>query len=127
MIQRMGFDPDAAIAAFNEARGHSIERDNCLKDLRKADWPLIAESTEDVEPTRSWGGKHRGGGYAPHSRYNSRGGRQGPRHDGQARYYHDSSANRPEAWRSRGDRGGNEDRQYHNEREGRVRNEDRQY
>ena len=35
MIDRIGFSADEAIAAFNEARGHDMERENYLDDLRK--------------------------------------------------------------------------------------------
>uniref|UniRef100_A0A0P6EAK9 Putative RNA/RNP complex-1-interacting phosphatase n=1 Tax=Daphnia magna TaxID=35525 RepID=A0A0P6EAK9_9CRUS len=33
MVERRGFQPADAIAAFNEARGHCIERENYLEDL----------------------------------------------------------------------------------------------
>ncbi|XP_057364724.1 RNA/RNP complex-1-interacting phosphatase-like [Daphnia carinata] len=35
MVERRGFQPADAIAAFNEARGHCIERENYLEDLHR--------------------------------------------------------------------------------------------
>ncbi|PVD30540.1 hypothetical protein C0Q70_09808 [Pomacea canaliculata] len=35
MIEKLNFQPDDAISKFNEARGHPIERENYLEDLRK--------------------------------------------------------------------------------------------
>ena len=34
LIQKMGWDPEAAIAGFSAARGHPIERQNYLQDLK---------------------------------------------------------------------------------------------
>ena len=34
MIDRAGVNPEVAIEAFNEARGHDFDRDNYLADLR---------------------------------------------------------------------------------------------
>ncbi|XP_050701352.1 uncharacterized protein LOC126987897 isoform X2 [Eriocheir sinensis] len=38
MIQVLGIAPDQAIADFNSARGHEVERENYLTDLRQAPW-----------------------------------------------------------------------------------------
>ena len=38
LIQKKGWKPQKAIEAFNEARGHSMERENYIKDLKKATW-----------------------------------------------------------------------------------------
>ena len=35
MIDKMDFDPEKAIAAYNAARGYDIERENYLADLKK--------------------------------------------------------------------------------------------
>jgi len=35
LIERLGWEPDEAISAFDEARGHAQERQNYLEDLRK--------------------------------------------------------------------------------------------
>ncbi|XP_050397597.1 RNA/RNP complex-1-interacting phosphatase [Patella vulgata] len=44
MIDHLSFEPDVAIKAFNTARGHDIERENYLKDLRSDGSVSHAES-----------------------------------------------------------------------------------
>ncbi|XP_061170023.1 RNA/RNP complex-1-interacting phosphatase-like [Saccostrea echinata] len=34
MIERLGFEPDKAMAVYHEARGHPVERENYIEDLR---------------------------------------------------------------------------------------------
>ncbi|XP_037088298.1 RNA/RNP complex-1-interacting phosphatase-like [Pollicipes pollicipes] len=46
LISRLGFTPDAAIAAFNKARGHNVERANYLDDLKAAAWPNVHPKQE---------------------------------------------------------------------------------
>ena len=38
MVEKLGMEPDAAIAAFDEARGHRQERTNYLQHLRTRAW-----------------------------------------------------------------------------------------
>ena len=38
MIQKLNVQPQNAINAFNEARGHGMERQNYIDDLLSANW-----------------------------------------------------------------------------------------
>ena len=42
LIEKEGWDPERAIAAFNLARGHNLERENYLEHLRSKGWELQA-------------------------------------------------------------------------------------
>ncbi|KAF0294817.1 RNA/RNP complex-1-interacting phosphatase [Amphibalanus amphitrite] len=50
MISKLGFAPDQAIAAFNKARGHDLERANYLMDLRAGNWPELPEAVPEEPP-----------------------------------------------------------------------------
>ena len=53
MIQRLGWIPEEAIAAFGAARGHPIERANYLADLKRSSWQSIEEGGPPPPPPTS--------------------------------------------------------------------------
>lgn len=54
MVERLGFEPDEAISAFDSARGHKQERQNYLNHIRTKGWEKkVAASSSSSGPDKS--------------------------------------------------------------------------
>ena len=51
LVQRLKWDPEQALKVFADCRGHPIERQNYVKDVRAAAWNPIASNINSTEET----------------------------------------------------------------------------
>ena len=49
MVQRLSWSAEEAISAFGAARGHPLERENYLEDLKNSRWSDIPKTTHEGE------------------------------------------------------------------------------
>lgn len=62
MIEKLGLDPEAAIAAFDEARGHKQERQNYINNLKNKGWENAVEEENKQDTYGAWRAARGGGG-----------------------------------------------------------------
>jgi len=107
MIQKLGVDPEVAIAAFDEARGHKQERLNYINHLKTKGWEN--ESKEEHKNTTygDFKAAREGGGKMPSDR--NRDGMRGAYNNGRG-FTHGTNDTRDYDWR----RGRYADWQAHN-------------
>jgi len=85
MIQKLGLDPDTAIAAFNEARGHNQERQNYINHLKTKGWENEVEQDntngawKEQDTYGAWRAARGGGGKMASDRNRDRDGSSGYR------------------------------------------------
>ena len=102
MIDRLSIAPDTAIEAFNVARGHHIEREIYLEDLRSASTPIPTDDRDsDEEGVRYYNGHGRGkgrGGYRQRRQGNWDQQEENARHQGGERWQRQHDQRRQGNW-----------------------------
>ena len=106
LIEKLDWDPQKAIDEFKIHRGHPIERQNYLDDLKKGKWAAPEEQPE------SQGSNPRGSQFDQNYRYSSR------QFSSDRRERYQWTDRRPRAYLNRDSRWGNNDRNWPDQQNG---------